>query len=290
MLKRILFITLVVTGFVSSAEGQTYLGISAYAAMSERFPCQRLLRATYKAQRPAISILWRSFGESTACIDWFLNLNQHRPHLLQIHITNEVCRRNRRCFEGEFYPRTSVQAYNRLLLQRDHRTLSDLANRVRDIVRYVDGAANHNTLVVLGTGLEDNYSFLVGDVVNQDAYLTVYNVVRSEWPGLISRNPEKEWAAPTVEEPAELNEVHDDYASEGYPNVIANEDAVSDSKEDSIKFLELYKGSFAIFLWRAGQQGAGQKRWQPPRERKYKFPIREEIEMGNLLKEYSNVR
>lgn len=218
-----------------------------------------------------------------------MNLNRHRPHLLQIHITNEVCRRNRRCFDGEFLPRLSVAALNQLLLVRDHDTLSALSDRVRDVVRFVNRATNSNTVVVLGTGLEDNFSFLEGDIINQDAYHAVYGVVRGEWPGLISRNPEKEWTAPTTEEPAELLEVHDDYSG-AWPNVIANEDAVSANKEDSIKFIELYNGSFAIFLWRAGQQGAGQRKWQPPRVRKYNFPIREEVEFSKLLEKYSYVR
>lgn len=289
MRKSLAVLTLLSTALVTPVEAQTWMGISAYAAMSERYPCQRLMRATYRSERPAISVLWRSFGESTACMKWFMDLNRHRPHLLQIHLTNEVCRRNRRCFDGEFLPQLSVAALNQRLLNRDPATLSLLAERVRDVVRFITHAANSNTVVVLGTGLEDNYSFLVGDVINQDAYRAVYDTVRSEWPGLISRNPEKEWAAPTVEEPAELNEVHDDYSG-AWPNVIANEDAVSDSKEDSIKFIELYNGSFAIFLWRAGQQGAGQRKWQPPRKRQYKFPIREEVELGKLLENYSHVR
>lgn len=289
-MKSLAMLTLLGTALVTPVEAQTWMGISAYAAMSERYPCQRLMRASYRSKHPAISVLWRSFGESTACMEWFMNLNRHRPHLLQIHITNEVCRRNRRCFDGEFLPQLSVAALNQRLLSRDAAVLSLLAERVRSIVRFIARAANSNTVVVLGTGLEDNFSFLVGDVVNQDAYLAVYDTVRSEWPGLISRNAEKEWSAPTIEEPAELNEVHDDYASEGFPNVIANEDAVSANKDDSIKFIEIYNGSFAIFLWRAGQQGAGQRKWQPPRKRQYKFPIREEVEFGKLLEKYSNVR
>lgn len=289
MKKSLAMLTLLSTALVTPVEAQTWMGISAYAAMSERYPCQRLMRASYRSQHPAISVLWRSFGESTSCMEWFMNLNRHRPHLLQIHITNEVCRRNRRCFDGELLPQLSVSAFNQRLLNRDPTTLSALSERVRSIVQFVARAANSNTVVVLGTGLEDNFSFLEGDVVNQEAYLAYYQVVREAWSGLISRNPEKELTAPTTEEPAELLEVHDDYSG-AWPNVIANEDAVSATKDDSIKFIEIYNGSFAIFLWRAGQQGAGQRKWQPPRKRQYKFPIREEVEFGKLLEKYSNVR
>lgn len=277
-------------GEVRPSWGDTpFLGVSAYAAMSERYPCQRLMRATYHSRKPAIAVLWRSFGESTACMEWFMDLNRHRPHLLQIHITNEVCRRNRRCFEGEFLPRVSVGSYNKLLSSRDPRTLQLLRERVSGIVEFINHASNPNTVVILSTGLEDNYSILVGDTINNDAYFAVLDAVRAEWSGLVSRNPEKDWYYPGTEEPAELQEVHDDWSA-SFPNTIANEDAVSANREDSLRFLEHYKDSFAIFLWRAAQQGAGQRRWRPPREREYRFPIREEIEFSNLLKEYSHVR
>lgn len=253
-----------------------YRGISAFAAMNPRFPCEALLATTDFSPRPAISVLYATFGLDHTCLHRFMLRYHDKPHLVQIHFTNEVCRRNRNCESYDtLRPDLSVKEYNRALEQMDTHTQIAISLRLFFLRSAIEAAVNENTRIILSAGLEDNYS--------SRAFENLVDLfARNGWPYEVSRNRHtggKSFRG------AQLQEFHSAKGKPGKMPCIANEDGnYGQTKNDSKKFLKRYRKCDAVFLWRERHQGRskGGKR-VPPRDREFIYTVQDVVDLGGLL-------
>ncbi|MCO6430571.1 MAG: hypothetical protein J5J00_06890 [Deltaproteobacteria bacterium] len=161
-----------------------WLGISAFAIQSNAFQgkvCRNFLRAISHSAKPAIAILYNTFGRNNRCLEkfWDVTAAGGKRHLTQIHFSNEAGRRMENLDRFDLLPEASIEEYN-MLLERMPRWLErTLRKRVKSIRKLVERHAGTGNFI-LSTGLEDNYS--------SDAWENLYGVLRSEWSGPISRN------------------------------------------------------------------------------------------------------
>ncbi len=98
-------VSLALLAVPSNANAEPYVGLSAFAAMNPSFPCNdwlgTLQEGTRRVSKPAMAIVWGTFGSNGACVQRFLTQNRDRPHLLEIHFSNQTCLKYRRCATGE---------------------------------------------------------------------------------------------------------------------------------------------------------------------------------------------
>lgn len=254
---------------VRAEEG--FKGVAAFAAMNDEFPCDRYLAMVDQAKYPAMSVLWGTFGFNPRCVALFTLFNQKRPHMVQIHLSNETCRRNHVCGEGELLGHLNVREYNRALENPQFEVIKALVERVEEIKAFTEAVGNPNTYWVISTGLEDNYS--------NGAYNIVEFVVRRHWDGLISRNPLKGRAYGG----ADFLEKHGNGARFGGAPCIANEDGTRNSLSRSRTFMRKHSGCFASFVWRESHQGRIRGRWIPIPLRQYIIPDEDIGGLGALL-------
>ncbi len=277
MPRLILFLTL----FLFSAQSgvaESYRGIGIYAAMSTGFNCQRALSSLENVPRPAISVLWETFGTSTACMEAFTAKFKGQPHLLQIHFTNEVCRLHQRCGKEEFYPKLKRKEYSAKLVEMNSETRQLIVKRVQTILAAVNKFKNSNTELLLSTGLEDNYT--------PPAFESIRAVIDEQWPYGLVRSPMfKRKNIGTGYDFYELHRITQSFQP-GQPPCIVNMDGTDADygfntrlkKRASVnkvrKWLNKWTGEcHAVFLWRAAWQGLpdDKKKFIPPLNRKHLF-------------------
>lgn len=150
------------------------------------FPCDSALAAFEPGGNiTGLAVLWSTFGSDTACLTrWARRMQQlDVPHLLEIHLSNETCRRakNRKCSDAELSPTLSVAEYNRALAARSAKVIEPLRARIVEIAQVVSAFNTPTLELILSTGLEDNYS--------REAYAVVLETVRANWPHKVVRNP-----------------------------------------------------------------------------------------------------
>ena len=160
-----------------------FIGFSSFAAMNSKYPCSRFLNISKSYSKPAMTVLLSTFGRNTECIKRFLNQNINKPHLLQIHLTNETCRRAKgRCTRDEIKPLWGVDKYNQELSRGNKELKKAIQNRVRFVERNIIPLTNSRTTLMLTTGLEDNFS--------EKAYLNVQLWIKQAgYRGYLVRNP-----------------------------------------------------------------------------------------------------
>lgn len=274
---RLLFILGLILAAPTKGHCQ-YTGLSAFAAMHPRFPCDRYLSIVNRSPAPAMSVLWGTFGTDPSCVERFLASNSHRPHLLQIHFSNENCRKHGICREGEILAGVSPRGYDHLLITYDFFTYLAIQQRVIDIFVFTELRRNPHTTLVLSTGLEDQYS--------QVAYLrlSAYLHAPGHWPHIINRNPL-----------GGRRNIHGDFLERHGESArclkginIVNEDGSDQSTSESRKFLSRTRNCFARFLWRKTHQGRSKASGRintPPRNRNFEISERDVRELGKLLAE-----
>lgn len=174
---RIFLIMLVLVP--ASAQASEYRGVMALAAMHPKFPCDSVLRVLDNASKPAMSVLYGTFGTSTKCINKFLSRYADRPHLLNIYFENSTARRNRKMFAGEMAPSYTVAGLNRAL-ERNSSLIDRSVLRRLNRVLALPIERNANTAFALTVGLEDNYS--------SAAWRRLSSRIAPRWPGLLFRN------------------------------------------------------------------------------------------------------
>lgn len=264
--SAIFYLGLVVIGAAGTHALAQERGVALFAMMSERFPCEQGLKFFEPgADITALSILWSTFGNDPRCVtEWAAKMAKSgRKHTLQIHLSNETCRRakNRKCSEAELSSGMSVSKYNRALESLDPAAIGALELRIKEVREFADRIKTPSMELILSTGLEDNFSLA--------AYKVVLERVRANWPHLVVRNP------------VEFNRQRDQLSADIYelhgPNppflegqkCIANLDGVDIvfphrrsptservSWKDTVSYLERYRERCRIaFLWSAPWQG-----------------------------------
>ncbi len=109
LVSTILSITLPVEGKTET----TKIGLAAYGALNEGFPCDYLMRGFKDLPTLNLSILWNTFGKDFSCLNTWAS--DTRPKFLQIHLVNEVCQRNNRCGKYELLNDVSPDDFSRML-------------------------------------------------------------------------------------------------------------------------------------------------------------------------------
>lgn len=244
----------------------TFQGISTYAIHSPRFPCHPLLHLIDKSSYPAISILYGTFGHSNKCLRRVLNKVKDKPHLVEIHFSNEAGRRNNRLYEGEFLKNLSVNEYNKKLIHQNPAVIEAVRKRATRIFQRYSALANDNTRLVLSTGLESNFT------PSSRAKLT--NILRQVWPYEIIQNP------------INSTNIHSDIEFHGVqlgfttPCIFNN-----DGAENAVTTLKAFWEHFSIcdkLLWRKNPQGI-KNYWIKPRDRHFYFSPKDQSIIKEML-------
>ena len=293
-----MFFLLALLLFPAVSEAGGFRGVQVFAAMADAFnapspldvypklsACDRTLMLLDKVPYPAMAVLWGSFGDNPECLARFIRKFRDRPHLLQIHFSNETCRPGRAkpprtCLEGDFLPTTSVADLNRLLATLDTATLDAVTKRTREIAVVVDEINSANTHILLSIGLEDQYS-------PQAAVVLETHIRNSGWRFGLSRNrvngqigvAMSGWmethVAAGARRPREVKG----------PYCIYGEDGNTTNLRTSKEVLNKYADCLVVLLW--------QQWWQnfpppngvfiPPRERQFEVLEYDILELGPLL-------
>lgn len=248
-----------------------YVGISSFAAMSQRFPCEAFLATSDFSSRPAMSVLWGTFGDDPTCLSRFTSRYHDKPHLVQFHFSNESCRRNGNCEFGELRPDLNRREYSAALERKDPALLGTIRDRIKNIRAVAESIRNPNTYLVISAGLEDNYT--------PAAFVALVEELQREWPYLIVRSGSTFVTFP--------REQHGLNAACGNTTIVANVDGGVGRLKDEQRFLRRNAGRcLATFLWHSKLQGRGPgNRWIPPSQRIFNWNASDVIRNGRLLHE-----
>lgn len=159
-------------------------GLSAFGIQSNQFQgivCKRFLRVVNHSPTPAIAILYKTFGVNNKCLRqfWTIAKRRNKPHLTEIHFSNEVGRRNRVLDIHDLRSDAGTEKYNTLLEEMAPALENQIRERVREIVALIEPYKDSGTFI-LSTGLEDHYTLL--------AWQNIYRILSEEWPYEIARS------------------------------------------------------------------------------------------------------
>lgn len=251
------------------------IGLAFFAMPSASFPCEAALVPFQRSPRPTLAILWGTFGKDTSCLKKWSEQIVGRPHFLEIHLSNEACRRNKRCGESDFLPSYSVSQLNRKLEARDPEVLSQYRTLVKEVTAALSPLFKENGEYVLSTGLEDNFS--------TKAYEAILATVKEEWRHKVVRSP--------VGSPSKVKLLSGDYIEGHGPSPVFRdgEKCIANLDGDDIVFPHRKAGTSRIiswdalpgyvktyssrcratFLWAGPWQGLHSDSFTPPLDRKY---------------------
>lgn len=125
-----------------------------------------------------MAILWKTFTlkENNLCTQEYLRRFEGKPHILEIHFSNEAGRRNRRLAKYEHLPKLSINGYNSGLERRRGRTIRSVTNNAKEIRHFIEKFTNQNTQILVSTGLEDNFSTEAFKVIVKEIRRILQNV------------------------------------------------------------------------------------------------------------------
>lgn len=264
---------------MADAKYDEYLGVTLLGLRSPTFNCEDLKSMLEGVQRPALSFLWKSFGENDQCLDWFLD--DPREKTLQVFVINSVCVRKRNC-EGP-----------------DRGGFENFIQYSREAYLKVDLPSRENLTFIITPGLED-------DMWNQD-FAELSDFIRADLPGvLIGRNRNDQVISDVDCAGADVCELHNNaraeafdkvlgYSNDGYdldlggeiwslPNRYSREGVFSritngDPREE---YLYLWKASFNGLRVDSGDT-------PPPFRRDILISQTDVVEINKLLNEVQNV-
>lgn len=259
-----------------SAIGTTWgqnIGVAYFGLLSPHFPCAIGMKVFDGVPHPALATLYGTFGNDPTCLrTWFSTVGA-RPHTLEIHLSNEACRRNKRCDKDELLGKLSVKELNTRLIARNPEVLAKITRRVKEVQSLLAPFERGNGEYILSTGLEDNFS--------DDAFRVVLETIRGVWPHKIVRSPvgsppasqrgaadylEAHGASPTFESgtPCIAN-------LDGQDMDFPHRKALTKNKvswEGVQRFLAENRVRCRVtFLWSAPWQGIRSDTFAPPRDR-----------------------
>ena len=146
--------------------------------MHPKFPCTKYVRLVSQTRKIMVPILYGTFGNDTRCLVRVSRRLENKRTMFQVHLSNEAGRRNRRLGKGELFPHWTYKRLNKKL--ESHNKYAELRIKKR-ILRIIDLVSHIKGLIVLGVGMEDNYTSAGAKVIHDWA--------REVWPYRLSRNP-----------------------------------------------------------------------------------------------------
>ncbi len=266
--------------FSSHAQGRQYVGFSSFAALNPKYPCNRYLTIAKKAKSPAMTVLLSTFGNDLTCVSKFLTTFKRKPHLLQIHLSNETCRRHiGRCTKEEITPTLTTTPYNKALQRGNLKIKRAIQNRVLFVKDKILPLTNKRTKVIVSTGLEDNY--------NNKAYVKVLSYVKEVLSKTnITRSPVADRCyllnGANYCELHSTNSNFNNSSGKLYP-CIWNNDGNINSTYDQLKLFHKFRKCSVLFSWEPTSQGRGNGA-------KYLEPSRRSFTISSsVIKKYSNL-
>lgn len=153
-------------------------GISYIATLSEHFPCQQALSSFKGVEKPALAVLWGSFGNNYENL-LSLVAGLQNP-VLEIYLSNEVARRKNDMYSGDLLPGLSVNDYNSALVQKTPEVIQAVSGRVKEILTVLSKITS-SIRPVLTLGLEDQFT--------RSAAKELIKIIRPAWSYELCRNP-----------------------------------------------------------------------------------------------------
>ena len=231
------------------------LGESTYGIMAPSYPVRRMLKCFPKdIEYPCIAALFGCFGVSLRGLKAFCTAFSDRPHLIEMHISNECARRTGR--DGkQILPYLNVSDYQKALSNPAKATKIAVRERVATVMDMFASVSNSKTVIVLSAGLESD----LRGVALDNIHTIVKNVSRKK----IVYSPDGGGDGLHLANYVETHSV--------YPNIDCaywNNDGTSIAYHDGEDFkptvqIATYINSFkknwmtkkAVYLWDAKSQG-----------------------------------
>lgn len=259
-----------------SLSGQEYVGISAYSMLHPRFPCAEFRAHIRKIAHPAVAILFGTFGADTTCLKDSLDDMANRPHILEIHFSNESARRMHRPFAGELLPSYGVARLNASLKFLPSRVMKAYLKRLNAIFQMVAEVSNENTQILLSFGLEDNY--------NIRAFRQLEGILRPLVPETITLVRSTNVAAEM--DNSILWETHRGKVRGTANNstTIVNPDGFVLNKKDYASLIAQCSACKVVYYWSVKLQGRGNAKFTPPRRRHFMFTLKDRQILNHLFK------
>ncbi len=271
MVKKLLSIFLTILFIVPVCSASPYKGFSSFAALNSKFPCSNFLKVSAYARKPAMVVLYGSFGDDWHCVERFIRRFSHRKHLLQIHIYNGSCLYLRRCYSGELFT-SSTKKVNALLVNQDPIVIDRIRQRVIEISERVATLKAPKTKLILTTGLEDR--------LTSGAYKVMYSILRSEWPYDMARNPVGKTHKKFY--PANYIELHGLPTKFSTTRCIWNGDGFNLTVPETRAAFDKFNQCKVLYAWTKQSQGIFGGPFVPPLERTF------QLDLG-VVKDYATV-
>ncbi len=256
------------------------MGFSSFAATHPSYKCSQFLKITKQIPNPAMTIVLKTFGDSYSCVSRFLKQNKNKKHFLQIHLTNETCRRQQgRCSDYEIESKASPYIFNKLVKLQDSQIKKEFQDRVKLADRIVKKYANFNTEITYTTGLEDNY--------DKKTYSTIYKWIKEINKGVkIARNPNA--LRCDYFNGSTYCELHRQKSIFSNSSCIFNNDGNILNTKEQLKLFSKFRKCSVLFSWEPETQGRGKQgdKFAEPRNRFFPFPNRIVKQYNLFFKEY----
>lgn len=278
------------------AYGNSTVCVSYFAAQAfNQQQCNDALKVFNNVDTPCMAILWNTFTikQNNFCTQKFLSRFADKPHILEIHFSNEAGRRNRRLARYEFGAALSTSRYNSNL-ERGHRGTNKLVQKNAEAIKkFIDTFGNKNSIFLVSAGLEDNFT--------TKAYTAIFKLIRDvfEKSVLIVRNPVGEHEQTYIgANYIELHGLNPVFKEASHGRCIANLDGISIRFHDGARsqneaplsaipgFIETYREQAClVFLWWNEPQGISAT-FKDPRSRKFLIEKFKVNLINNLIRRF----
>jgi hypothetical protein len=159
-----------------------YIGVCYHAMMHKNFPYRKALKAFEGVNKPALGVLWATFGNSRKGLKLFMDQSIDKPHAINFYLMNHTCvRGSRQCTRDEIRHRWSKDKWNQKLSQNSPFLQNAIRRRVKKIRKFVERHGNANTDPYLTVALEDN--------LTNTARKKLIRWVKKDWPYMVVSNP-----------------------------------------------------------------------------------------------------
>lgn len=270
-MKRILYLVLAIALPFSAKAEEFQLGTAEFAIMSPSWPCELVRKKEKELSVLRKAVLWNTFGTEVECLK--KDLEDPRLKLLELHLINEPCARNKQCGKYEFLYGLAPDEYDKKLKARDPALIEKLEVYLKEPAKLLSDGLKEGTSCYVSIGLESN--------ISTDAALVMKEVLSRHFPRCgIVWNPVNgsKWAMPIEGTHFELHGAEIPLPSPCIANLDGEDISFPDrpsTMTPNIKSSDL--GSYyekraqcsATFLWVAefnGRGGSGS--FVDPRERK----------------------
>lgn len=250
-----------------AAFGQQNGGYAYYGIMHPGWPCEESYRAFDGLPAIRLSVLWETFGEDTRCLQRLID--DERPKVLEIHLINEVCQRNKRCGDYEPLRGISVDEYRAGLRSETSDLAAMVRRRGQDAQAFLARNSDKKITCYISGGLESNLDGRAGAVLISSIQSLfpgctfVWNPVGSNQTRLAGTVTELHGASPKLSPPCISNLDGQDISFPGRPGLTT--ETISSSNVPA--YLERYKKCEAAFLWVAEFNGNSRGAFVDPRRR-----------------------